>query len=91
MRTPGVRCILKKGSQACVRLMSNLSEWDSIWERFAWSEVEDEETAIRKRLQQRAQQYAAPSRNLDLAVADSKTVLTFELGDEHYGVDVKCE
>jgi purine-binding chemotaxis protein CheW len=88
MRTPGVRCILKKGSQACVRFMSNLSDWDSIWERFAWSEAEDEEVVLRKRLQQRAQQYAAPTRDLDVAAADSKTVLTFELGEEHYGVDV---
>lgn len=88
MRTPRVRCILKKGSQASVRFMSNLSEWDSIWERFAWSEAEDEEVTLRKRLQQRAQQYAAPPRDLDVAAADSKTVLTFELGEEHYGVDV---
>jgi purine-binding chemotaxis protein CheW len=68
--------------------MSNLTEWDAIWERFAWSDAEDEETVIKKRLHQRAQQYAVPTRDLEVAAADSKTMLTFELGEEHYGVDV---
>jgi purine-binding chemotaxis protein CheW len=67
--------------------MSDLTEWDAIWERFAWSDVEDEAVVIKRRLQQRAQQYAVPTRALEVA-ADSKTMLTFELGAEHYGVDV---
>jgi purine-binding chemotaxis protein CheW len=68
--------------------MSKLTEWDAIWERFTWSDAEDEETALKKRLQQRAQQYAVPSRDLEAAAVDARTVLAFELGEEHYGVDV---
>ena len=56
MHSPRVRCILKKSSQASVRFMADLSEWDAIWERFAWGDAEDEEAVIKKRLQQRAQQ-----------------------------------
>ena len=68
--------------------MSDLTEWDAIWERFAWGDAEDEEAVIKKRLRQRAEQYAVPTRDLDEVTADSKTVLAFLLGDEHYGVDV---
>jgi purine-binding chemotaxis protein CheW len=88
MHTPKDRCILKKSSEACERLMSEQINWDEIWESFAWNDTADAEDAIAKRLQQRARQYAAPTRRLDVAAEDARTVLTFGLADERYGVDV---
>lgn len=64
------------------------TNWDEIWQRFAWDELSDSEEAMKQRLRQRARQYAAPKRQADVAHEDGRTVLTFELGSEHYGVDV---
>lgn len=51
-------------------------------------EPADREQVIRQRLQQRARLYAAPSQHTEMAPEDVLTALTFELGSEHYGVDV---
>ncbi len=64
------------------------ANWDEIWQRFNWDEMSDSEEAMKERLRQRARQYAAPKRKVDLAHDDAHTVLTFQLGSEHYGVQV---
>jgi purine-binding chemotaxis protein CheW len=56
----------------------------SIRETMDW----DDEARQRTLLRQRAEQYAAPLKRRDEALADSLTVLTFRLGTETYGVDV---
>lgn len=63
-------------------------DWESVWKSLAWVDYDEDEAAIQKRLQQRARQYAAPKQPLDPVIEDGLTVLTFELGDEHYGIDV---
>lgn len=66
----------------------NDSNWQDILNRFAWDDTAHSGEAIRKRLQQRARQYAAPSRRIEYAAEDAFTALTFVLGGEHYGVSV---
>src|SRR5690606_41116388 len=51
-------------------------------------EMGETDEAIQKRLQQRARLYAAPNRRAEIVSEDVRTALTFELGTEHYGVDV---
>lgn len=68
--------------------MSDQIDWDEIWKSFAWNDGANAEEAIARRLQQRARQYAAPTRSLDVVTEDARTVLAFGLADERYGVDV---
>lgn len=68
--------------------MSDQIDWDEIWKSFAWNDGANAEEAITRRLQQRARQYAAPTRSLDVVTEDARTVLAFGLADERYGVDV---
>lgn len=65
-------------------------DWEEIWESLAWEDQESDEAALQKRLHQRAQQYAAPLQQEQIASDEDKTVLVFVLGEEHYGVDVMC-
>lgn len=62
--------------------------WDELHQRFAWDEMGETDEAIQERLQQRARLYAAPNRRAEIVSEDVRTALTFELGTEHYGVDV---
>jgi purine-binding chemotaxis protein CheW len=62
--------------------------WDEIRQRFAWDEIGETGETIQKRLQQRAKLYAAPNQRAEFAPEEVRTALTFELGVEHYGVDV---
>ena len=63
-------------------------DWEALWAGFTWDEIGETEATLQKRLQQRAQLYAAPNQRTELAPEEVRTVLTFELGHEHYGVDV---
>jgi purine-binding chemotaxis protein CheW len=45
--------------------------------------------AERERLRQRAEQYAQPVQQSELAPEDARSLLTFELGSEQYGVGVE--
>ncbi|MBZ0303209.1 MAG: chemotaxis protein CheW, partial [Anaerolineae bacterium] len=54
----------------------------------AVEDLADEGQGIKQRLQQRARLYAAPNQRIEIAPENVLTVLTFELGSEHYGVDV---
>ncbi len=63
-------------------------DWESVWKSLAWVDYDEDEAAIQKRLQQRARQYAAPKQALEPVIEVGLTMLTFELGDEHYGIDV---
>ena len=65
-----------------------LSNWDEIWKNFEWEDLADSEEVVRERLRQRAQQYAAPVQRHEFAAEDARSLLTFVLGSEHYGVDV---
>jgi len=62
-------------------------DWDAI--RQSMDTEDDQHSAERLQilLRQRAQQYAAP-KQLDRVTEEAHTVLVFELGSEHYGVDV---
>lgn len=63
-------------------------DWEAIQAKFGWDDPDDHDEAIRQRLRQRARVYAAPNQRTELAPEAVRTVLTFELGSEHYGVDV---
>lgn len=63
-------------------------DWESVWKSLAWVDYDEDEAALQKRLQQRARQYAAPKQALEPVIEVGLTMLTFELGDEHYGIDV---
>lgn len=58
----------------------------AIWESLEWHD-DTQLVAIQKRLKQRAQQYAAPIKERT-APEDVENILSFRLGEEHYGVDV---
>lgn len=62
--------------------------WDEIRQHFEWGELGETNEAILRRLQQRARLYAAPNQRAEFAPEEVRTALTFELGTEHYGVDV---
>jgi purine-binding chemotaxis protein CheW len=66
----------------------NSIDWEAVWKSLDWDDGERYQTAETDRLQQRARQYAAAVKEkLELA-GDSRSVLTFDLGKEQYGVDV---
>lgn len=62
--------------------------WDEIRQRFDWNELGESGETIQQRLHQRAKLYAAPNQRAEFAPEDVHTALAFELGTEHYGVDV---
>lgn len=66
-------------------------DWEAIWKSLDWDDTDREQEAIKERLQQRAQQYAKPSKQQESYQSDRKDVyqlLTFDLGSERYGIDV---
>ena len=62
-------------------------DWEAVWQTLNWDDETRSKVAEATRLRQRAQQYAAPPREAK-ADEDALNVLTFQLGSEHYGVDV---
>lgn len=66
----------------------NSIDWEAVWKSLDWDDGERYQTAETERLRLRAHQYAAAVKDkLELA-GDSRSVLTFDLGKEQYGVDV---
>jgi purine-binding chemotaxis protein CheW len=65
-------------------------DWAAVWKSLNWDDETRQREAEKEQLRQRARQYAMPVKKRDLLPEDSKTVLTFDLGSEHYGVDVMC-
>jgi len=65
---------------------NNPIDWKQLWTELDWSEARQKQ-ALKDRLRQRALQYAAPIKDQDTS-QNAQTLLTFELGDEVYGVDV---
>jgi purine-binding chemotaxis protein CheW len=62
-------------------------DWEAVWQTLNWDDETRDKVAEATRLRQRAEQYAAPPREAKVD-DDALTVLAFELGGEHYGVDV---
>ncbi len=62
--------------------------WEAVWEGLNWDDQERHQRAERQIMRQRARQYAAPVKTRDLLPEDARTLLTFKLADENYGVDV---
>jgi purine-binding chemotaxis protein CheW len=60
--------------------------FQAIWDSLEWHD-DTQLAAIQKRLKQRAQQYAAPIKERTTP-EDVENILSFQLGDEQYGVDV---
>ncbi|MBI5670685.1 MAG: purine-binding chemotaxis protein CheW [Chloroflexi bacterium] len=67
---------------------SNSIDWDTVWKSLDWDDDDRHQASERERLRLRARQYAAASRDRAEPVGDSRSVLTFDLGKEQYGVDV---
>jgi len=63
-------------------------EWDSIWESLNWSDDNQTQDRLLERLQQRAEQYAVPTKSNDQET-DALQMLSFQLGDEVYAIPVK--
>ena len=66
-------------------------DWDAIWQSLDWDDTDREQIAIKKRLKQRAIQYAQPSKQQENFRQEQEEVyqlLTFDLGEERYGIDV---
>jgi purine-binding chemotaxis protein CheW len=68
-------------------MSDNTVNWSAIWDSLE-SHSDSQLVSIQTRLRQRAQQYAAPSRDSQVPSEDAETVLAFQLGEERYGVDV---
>lgn len=62
-------------------------DWDALLDQLNTDTPEREQATQRERMRQRAQQYAALPRQAD-TVADGHHLLIFDLGHEHYGIDV---
>jgi purine-binding chemotaxis protein CheW len=67
---------------------NQLIDWDKVWKTIDWDDEEHSQAALRQRLRQRAQQVARPIKKTDSDTEDTYTALTFDLGSEHYGIDV---
>lgn len=63
-------------------------DWETVWNSLDWDDEHRYQADEAERLRQRARQYAAPAKIKAELAEDSRSVLTFELGKEHYGVDV---
>lgn len=66
-------------------------DWDTIWKSLDWDDADHQQQVIKDRLQQRAQQYAKPSKQQDHEQSNAEEtyqLLTFDLGAERYGIDV---
>jgi purine-binding chemotaxis protein CheW len=63
-------------------------DWEAVWKSLNWDDDARIQAAEVERLRQRAQQYAAPVKEKAVLADDSRSVLTFDLGSEQYGVDV---
>lgn len=66
----------------------NSIDWEAVWKSLDWDDGERYQAAETDRLQQRARQYAATVKEKAALAEDSRSVLTFDLGKEQYGVDV---
>jgi purine-binding chemotaxis protein CheW len=62
-------------------------DWEAVWKSLNWDDAQRQQAAERERLRQRAHQYAAPAAQAPTP-EDSRSLLTFTLGHERYGVDV---
>lgn len=67
---------------------SHAIDWESVWNSLDWDDEHRYQADEAERLRQRARQYAAPANTKAELAEDSRSVLTFELGKEQYGVDV---
>lgn len=63
-------------------------DWEDVLTSLDWDDEERNQDAIRRRLHKRAQQAATPIKKADIDLTNSYTALSFNLGAEHYGVDV---
>lgn len=63
-------------------------DWQAVRQQLEWDDAGRQQHLIRGRLRQRAAQYAAPLRQDEAPAGEVHTALTFQLGEERYGVDV---
>jgi purine-binding chemotaxis protein CheW len=66
----------------------NQVNWEAVWRSLNWDDEQRQQAADSERLRQRAAHYAAPLKEQAVAAENSRSVLTFELGRERYGIDV---
>lgn len=64
-------------------------DWDAVRQQLAWDDTRRQQQGTRQRLRQRAAQYAQPLRQIDAPTTDAYIALTFQLGEERYGVEVE--
>lgn len=67
---------------------ADVINWRALWKELDWEDESRHDEVIQQRLRQRARQYASalPERQQD--VSDIRNMLSFQLGDEQYAVDV---
>lgn len=64
-------------------------DWEAVWKSLNWNDEERLERAERDRLQVRAEQYAAEKVDHRAELETAHPFLTFQLGNEQYGMDVR--
>lgn len=62
-------------------------DWETVWNSLNWDDTQRQQAVEAERLRQRARQYAAPVKESADLPGDSRSLLTFVLGSEQYGVD----
>jgi len=63
-------------------------DWVAVWKGLNWDDEKRQQVVDAERLRQRAQHYAAPVKDQEAAPEHARSILTFELGRESYGIDV---
>ncbi len=65
-------------------------DWQELLNQLDWQDATRQARALRNRLKERAQHYAMPKETVNREQADVLHVVTFRLGDERCGLDVRA-
>lgn len=63
-------------------------DWEAVWKSLNWDDEQRQQSVDQERLRQRAHHYAAPVKEQAVIAEDARLALTFDLGEERYGIDV---
>lgn len=62
-------------------------DWQAVWKQLDWEDPQRQQAVLRERLRQRAIQYAGRQED-ESASREFRTLLTFKLAAERYGIEV---
>ena len=64
-------------------------DWEAVWKSLNWDDEQRQQSVDLERLRQRAQHYATPVKDQETVPEAARSILTFDLGRECYGIDVR--